>query len=85
MESFNLRERQESLYANYFLSLLDTQEKVEQWRNYYNTIHLHSSLGNLAPEEFAITKARGLQTKYHPKFAFLLIPIWGHLQKQQNT
>jgi putative transposase len=60
MESFNSRERQESLYANYFLSLLDTQEKVEQWRNHYNKFYSHSSLGTLSPEEFAVTKARGL-------------------------
>ena len=69
IESFNSRVRQECLNAHYFLSLLDAQEKVEQWRNYYNKFHPHSSLGNLAPEEFAITKARGLQTKYHPKLA----------------
>ena len=56
--------------AHYFLTLLDAQEKVEQWRNYCNKFHPHSSLGNLAPEEFAVTKARELQTKYHPKLAF---------------
>lgn len=29
----------------------------------------YSSLRNLAPEGFAVTKDRGLQTKYHPKLA----------------
>ena len=60
IESFNSRVRQECLNAHYFLSLLDAQEKVEQWHNYYNIFHSHSSLGNLAPEEFAVTKAREL-------------------------
>ncbi|NDH07922.1 hypothetical protein EBX93_18745, partial [bacterium] len=40
---------------------------MEQWRNYYNKFYLHSSLGNLSPGEFAVTKARELQTKYHSK------------------
>lgn len=70
IESFNSRVRQECLNAHYFLSLPDAQEKVEQWRNYYNKFHPHSSLGNLAPEEFAVTKARELQTKCLPKLAF---------------
>jgi putative transposase len=50
IESFNSRVRQECLNTLYFLSLLDAQEKVEQWRNYYNRFHPHSSLGKLAPK-----------------------------------
>ena len=34
-------------------SVADAQEKIEAWRNHYNTERPHSSLGNLAPEEFA--------------------------------
>ena len=54
IESFNGRFRQECLNENWFLSLEDTREKVEAWRMYYNTERPHSSLGNLAPAEFAL-------------------------------
>ena len=36
ISSFNSRALQECLNVHYFLSLMDIQEKVEQWHNYYN-------------------------------------------------
>jgi len=36
-----------------FRWLDDAQRKIEQWRNKYNRLRPHSSLGYLAPEEFA--------------------------------
>jgi len=57
IESFNSRFRQECLNENWFMSLADAQEKVEEWRQDYNVNRPHSSLGNLAPAEFA--SARG--------------------------
>jgi transposase InsO family protein len=36
IEAFNGRFRAECLNTHWFLSLADTQEKVETWRRYYN-------------------------------------------------
>lgn len=52
-ESFNNRVRQELLNPNWFLSLIDARARAAHWQRDYNTNHPHSSLGNLAPEEFA--------------------------------
>ena len=52
IESFNSRLRQECLNENWFLSLKDVQEKLENWRDDYNRNRPHSSLGNLSPYEF---------------------------------
>jgi len=52
-ESFNNRVRQELLNPNWFTSLADARVQAATWRRDYNTNHPHSSLGNLAPEEFA--------------------------------
>lgn len=52
-ESFNNRVRQELLNPNWFKSLADLRAQAAAWRADYNANHPHSSLGNLAPEEFA--------------------------------
>jgi len=52
-ESFNNRVRQELLNPNWFRSLEDVRAQAAAWRRDYNANHPHSSLGNLAPEEFA--------------------------------
>ncbi len=52
-ESFNNRVRQELLNPNWFRSLDDARLQAAAWRIDYNTNHPHSSLGDLAPEEFA--------------------------------
>jgi transposase InsO family protein len=38
-------------YVNWFLSMKDAQDKIEQWRWEYNTFRPHSSLNDLTPEE----------------------------------
>lgn len=53
IESFNGRFRDECLNENYFLHLNDAKTKVETWREVYNEIRPHSSLGGLSPKEFA--------------------------------
>jgi len=55
IESFNSRLRDECLNEQVFLSLDDARRKIEQWRSEYNRERPHSSLGYLAPEEFAAT------------------------------
>jgi len=57
IESFNGRFRQECLNENWFLSLEDAREKVEEWRLYYNRERPHGALGNLPPREFALSGA----------------------------
>ena len=52
-ESFNNRVRQELLNPNWFSSLDDARRIAAAWRIDYNTNHPYSSLGDLAPEEFA--------------------------------
>jgi putative transposase len=56
IESFNGRLRDECLNANWFQSIGQAKEKIENWREEYNRERPHSSLGYLTPLEFA---ARG--------------------------
>ncbi len=51
--SFNGRLRNACLNEHWFLSLKETEEKIEAWRKMYNAERPHSSLGNRTPEEFA--------------------------------
>ena len=53
IESFNGRLRAECLDQHWFMSLADARDKLEAWRIDYNEARPHSSLGNLAPGEFA--------------------------------
>ena len=53
VESFNGRFRDECLNLNWFTSLSDAIDKIENWRVDYNQHRPHSSLGDLTPEEFA--------------------------------
>jgi putative transposase len=52
-ESFNSRLRDEFLEMNYFNTLAEAKELARRWKEHYNTKRLHSSLGYLAPAEFA--------------------------------
>lgn len=52
IESFNGKLREECLDANWFASLEEAKERVEEWRRDYNESRPHSSLGNLAPAEY---------------------------------
>ena len=53
IESFNGRFRDECLNEHWFLTMAHAQSTIEGWRVEYNTVRPHSSLGNLAPEQFA--------------------------------
>lgn len=52
-ESFNGKVRDECLGTHWFTSLGDARWTIEPWRKDYNAVRPHSSLGGLAPEEFA--------------------------------
>jgi putative transposase len=53
VESFNARFRDECLNEHWFVGLADARERIEAWRQDYNTQRPHQSLGQLAPEEYA--------------------------------
>ena len=55
IEAFNGRLREECLNQSWFLSLEDAREKVEGWRQEYNSNRPHGALNNLVPREFAET------------------------------
>ncbi len=51
IESFNSRFRDECLNQHWFLDLADAKHKIEAWRQDYNLTRLHSSIGNLPPQQ----------------------------------
>ena len=53
IESFNGSFRDECLNVNWFLSMEDAREKIENWRKDYNGFRPHSSLDDMTPDEFA--------------------------------
>ena len=52
-ESFNGRFRDECLNQSIFRDVCDAKEKIEHWRQDYNTIRPHSSLNYATPAAFA--------------------------------
>ncbi len=53
IESFNGKFRDECLNVNWFSSIPQARELIEDWRVDYNNVRPHSSLNNLSPNEFA--------------------------------
>ena len=53
IESFNGSFRDECLNVNWFLSMDDAREKIEDWRQEYNDFRPHTALKNLTPNEYA--------------------------------
>lgn len=51
IETFNAKVRAECLDQQWFESLEEAREQLEEWRNKYNRERPHSSLNNLTPEE----------------------------------
>ena len=52
IESFNGSFRDECLNVNWFLSLDDARQKIEDWRYDYNAERPHQSLGGMTPNEY---------------------------------
>jgi putative transposase len=61
IESFNGKFRDECLNEHWFVTMAQARRVIEAWRIEYNTERMHSSLGNLTPEEYAagLSKAAG--------------------------
>jgi putative transposase len=53
--SFNGSFRDECLNVHWFLSLADAREKIEAWRQEYNSFRPHSSLDGMTPEEWILS------------------------------
>ena len=51
IESFNGKFRDECLNEHWFNSVTEAKAIVEAWRQDYNTVRPHSSLGNRTPEQ----------------------------------
>ena len=51
-ESFNGKFRDEFLSLQWFRNRMDAKVGIEQWRQHYNEVRPHSSLGYLTPTEF---------------------------------
>lgn len=64
IESFNGRFRQECLNQEWFTTLKEARQIIEEWRISYNTKRPHSSLGYLPPEVWAKRHANELQSLY---------------------
>lgn len=64
IESFNGRFRQECLNQEWFTTLREAREIIEEWRISYNTKRPHSSLGYLPPEVWAKRHVNNLQSLY---------------------
>jgi putative transposase len=54
-ESFNGKFRDECLNQHWFMSLNDARRKIEVWRQDYNHVRPHSSIGDIPPVEYART------------------------------
>ena len=52
IETFNAKVRAECLDQQWFESLGEAQEQLEEWRKEYNRMRPHSSLNNLTPDEY---------------------------------
>jgi len=62
VESFNARLRDEYLNINSFYSLLHALVVVSDWKSEYNHHRRHSSLGYLAPADYARACTHTLET-----------------------
>jgi putative transposase len=53
IESFNGKFRDECLNEQWFQSLPQARECISEWRQDYNEVRPHSSLGRIPPAQFA--------------------------------
>src|SRR5205823_2429467 len=65
-ESFNGKFRDEFLTLQWFRHRLDAKVGAEQWRQHYNEVRPHSSLGYLTPLEFKATCAASFSAGRSP-------------------
>lgn len=61
VESFHDKFRDECLSMHWFLDLADARAIIEAWREDYNTVRPHQSLGNRTPAEYAMLLSENLE------------------------
>ena len=61
VESFNGKFRENCLDQHWFRDLAEARREIESWREHYNTVRPHSSLGGLPPSSFAKQAASYVQ------------------------
>lgn len=61
VESFHDKFRDECLSVHWFLGLEDARQIIEAWREDYNTVRPHQSLGGRTPAEYAALLAANLE------------------------
>jgi putative transposase len=59
-ESFNGKLRDECLNMEWFRNRTEARIVIEDWRQHYNTVRPHSSLGYLTPQQAATAATEGL-------------------------
>ena len=70
VESFNGRFRDECLNVHHFAGLDHARALIELWREDYNDVRPHSSLGNLTPSEFIRSWVGGMPPTQEPYPSF---------------
>lgn len=53
VESFNGKFRENCLNQHWFRDLAEARREIEAWREHYNNVRPHSSLGGLPPSRYA--------------------------------
>lgn len=83
IESFNSRLRDECLNEHAFLSLAEARAIIDAWRDDYNFLRPHSSLGALTPMEFVAQQGDGPPEQAQGSAAHPLAspPHLGHLHQ----
>lgn len=83
IESFNSRLRDECLNEQAFLSLAEARAIIDAWRDDYNFLRPHSSLGALTPMEFVAQQGEGPPEQAQGSAALPLAspPYLGHLHQ----
>lgn len=64
IESFNGKFRNECLNSHWFVSIEDARHSIELWRQDYNRVRPHSSLGRRTPDEYAASLAAEIGPRF---------------------
>jgi putative transposase len=87
IESFNSKLRDECLNEHFFFGLAEARHLIEAWRQDYNQLRPHSSLGALAPAEYANQQGGGPpeQAQRSADHPLLHRPTWGKTSTPDST
>jgi putative transposase len=85
IESFNGKFRDECLNQSWFTSLEDARRIIEAWREDYNTVRPHSSLGYRTPEEYAAAVAARPASPPTPVVSITPVRAPKDVQEAQNV